>query len=63
MLPEAVMFSYCVMRISYVAEEILSSGCAVAAAESILVYAYILMRCFKNQGFWFGRCRCRRSPQ
>jgi hypothetical protein len=27
------------------------AGCAVVASESILVYAYILMYCFKNQGF------------
>ena len=32
-----------VLRISDVAEEILSAGCAGVASESILVYAYILM--------------------
>ena len=26
-------------------------GCAGVASESILVYAYILMECFKNHGF------------
>jgi hypothetical protein len=28
------------------------TGCAGVASESILVYAYILMECFKNHGFF-----------
>ena len=30
----------------------LDADYAVVASESILVYAYILMDCFKNQGFF-----------